>query len=149
MLKFNKPTCALLIAVAALVVSMTSAAVASEGAPETSESAREPDEVASDSTAEAQPALQSGRVVYVNPKTGRKELPSAAQRAADRAHLGSMINRSTDGLIETASPTSGVMVNLQGRFRHATSMKVTPNGESSSMCSAALPPAHDEEANHE
>lgn len=149
MLRFNQPSCGLLTAVAVLVVSMTSAAVASEAAPETAESAPEAAEVISDSTAEAQSALQAGRVIYVDPKTGRKELPSAARRAAERAHLGSMINRSTDGLIETASPTSGVMVNLQGRFRHATSMNVNPNLESSSMCSAALPPAHDEAADHE
>ena len=88
-----------------------------------------------------QPALSAGKVVHIDPATGRKKpMPSAADRAAGRAHLQSVINRSSAGLFETSSPRSGVMVNLQGRFRHATSLMVAPSGEVASECTATLPP---------
>lgn len=121
-------------------------AVAAAAASEPTDQATEESTAAADNAANvdehSRPALQAGKVIHIDPQTGRKvALPSAAQRAEGRAHLQSMVNRSSVGLIETASPTSGVMVNLQGRFRHVTSLSLDTDGQATTRCAAALPPA--------
>lgn len=135
MRKLNHSTLGWLICVAALVAAagLTGPAIAAESADPSSDEPQLSDP--------ERPALQAGRVVHVDPATGRKKAaPSASDRAAARAHLQSMINRSTAGLIETASPTSGVMVNLQGRFRHATVLSLDAERETTAQCVATLPP---------
>lgn len=121
----------------ALVIAAATTLPSAVEATEPAESATE----GSSATSEATPVLQAGRVVHVDPATGRKNAaPSPAERAVARAHLQSMVNRSTVGLFETASPASGVMVNLQGRFRHASSLSVSGAGDATSVCTAGLPP---------
>ncbi len=146
MLNFTKLHLCLLTAIAvvgtlAMAPESATGAQAEAAAPAESSAAE-----VTTASAEEPPALRAGRVVHVDPRTGRKIAPSPAQRAAGQAHLGSLINRSTAGLIETASPTSGVMVNLQGRFRHATVLTVSEAGDIASQCSAD---SGAEEADHE
>ena len=153
-LKFETSTRCLLAGAVALglIAVATGAASAEETTTQASADSTESAEVTQTADTNPQPALRAGRVVHVDPTTGRKTLPSAAQRAAAQAHLRSMLNRSSAGLIETASPSSGVMVNLQGRFRHANVLTVSQSGEVSSECSA-IPPveavAVSEETDHE
>lgn len=140
-LKFELSPLWLLTGVVAigLTVMAPPTATAEETATQTPAGSSETIDVDQDTEPVAQPALRAGRVVHVDPATGRKTLPSQAQRAAGPAHLGSMVNRSSAGLIETASPSSGVMVNLLGRFRHATVLAVNDSGDVAAECSATVP----------
>jgi hypothetical protein len=122
-----------------LIAMAPGSAIAEDAAPQATAVSPEAAEHDQDTTSANQPTLQAGRVVHIDPQTGRKTLPTQAQRVAGQAHLGSMINRSSAGLIETASPSSGVMVNLLGRFRHATVLTVNESGDVASECSATIP----------
>lgn len=151
-LKSKKPPLYLLsgVTVIGLMVMAGSSATAAETASQAPADSSRSSEISPSADAATEPVLQSGRVVHVDPRTGLKTLPSQAQRAAGQAHLGSIINRSSAGLIETASPSSGVMVNLLGRFRHATLLNVNQNGDVTSECSASAPaePTADAEEAH-
>ncbi len=126
-----------LLAVA--VIASLTAAPGSATQPNTQVSPERPEARTDQPDVAPGPALQSGQVIHIDPATGRKTVPSAAQRAAGRARLGAMLSRSSDGLVETASPRSGVMVNLLGRFRSVTMLEIAPDGQTEQECSATVP----------
>ena len=60
----------------------------------------------------------AGAVVHLDPATGRPtSLPTPEQSRAMAAIQASSANRSSEGLVQEAGPTGGVMVNLRDRFR--------------------------------
>ena len=85
-------------------------------------------------------ALGAGRGVHIDPATGRPTRhPTAAQREAVRAGLAALVNRSPAGLVETAGPRGGMMVDLQGRFRMGLALYLDDTGTSELECTAGLP----------
>ena len=92
------------------------------------------------------PAGVSGRVVHVDPTSGRPTgRPSAAQRAGLQSQLQALANRSTAGLFETAGARGGVMVNLQGRFRQGLGLAVGEDGRLIEECTALVAEEVDDE----
>ncbi len=63
------------------------------------------------------PEFSSARQITLDPRTGRR-VAGGSTIALD-ARTRNLLSRSSEGLFETASPASGVMVNLRGRMRSA------------------------------
>jgi hypothetical protein len=76
----------------------------------------------------------AGRDVQVDPQTGQiKPLtPEEAQRLADG--LKSMLNKSTDGLVQVPHADGSVAMDLQGRFQNVTLARVNADGTLEKSC---------------
>lgn len=76
----------------------------------------------------------AGRDVQVDPQTGEiKPLtPQEAQQLADG--LKTMLNRSTEGLVEEHRPDGSVSMDLQGRFQNVAVAKINADGTTTQSC---------------
>jgi hypothetical protein len=153
------------IAITLLFLSLTSAALLSRAVgsvPEVSDAvqtptiqaAEAPKSTATPETAivvAPQPAAQSqatplteaspGMTVYKDPDTGRLlPLPADELQRLLTKDLRSAISTSQDGLVETAAPGGGVMIDLRGRFRNMTWATVGPDGKVVTHCDSSESP---------
>ena len=76
----------------------------------------------------------AGRDVQVDPQTGQiKPLtPAEAQQLADG--LKTMLNKSTEGLVQEKHPDGSVSVDLQGRFQNVAVARVNADGTLEQSC---------------
>jgi hypothetical protein len=76
----------------------------------------------------------AGRDVQVDPQTGQiKPLtPAEAQQLADG--LKTMLNKSTDGLVQEKHPDGSVSMDLQGRFQNVAVARVNTDGTLEQSC---------------
>jgi septal ring-binding cell division protein DamX len=127
----NRTWCLPILVIAVVAAAAPAVALAADG--ENLETKTE----ASATEGPAKPAMLSGQVIPLDPATGRRIAPTAEQRAAVDTRTRAMMNRSSAGLFETASPRSGVMVNLLGGFRSAAVMTLN-NGEVEAQCTTSV-----------
>ena len=76
----------------------------------------------------------AGRDVQVDPQTGQiKPLtPAEAQQLADG--LKTMLNKSTEGLVQEKHPDGSVSIDLQGRFQNVAVARVNADGTLEQSC---------------
>ena len=76
----------------------------------------------------------AGREVQVDPQTGQiKPLsPEEAKQMADG--LKTMLNKSTEGLVQVQNPDGSVSVDLQGRFQNVAVARVNDDGSLEQSC---------------
>jgi hypothetical protein len=79
------------------------------------------------------PAHALGSIVYVNTNTGWIGEPPPDVVAA-LTGTNADFSSSSSGLVESNSPVSGTMVDLQGRFQSAMSAELDSNGHFSTVC---------------
>ena len=85
--------------------------------------------------APASTAAAAGLTVYKDPVTGRlMPIPPGELRHLLTEDVRRATSMSHEGLVETASPGGGVMVNLQGRFRSVMVATVGPEGVVTADC---------------
>lgn len=68
----------------------------------------------------------AGMRIYIDPDTGEIGRPPAGSRAGV---LEPAFSTSSQGLVEEPSPESGIMVDLQGRFRSPLMATIGPDGK--------------------
>lgn len=86
----------------------------------------------------------SGYVVHVDPATGEFVDKGGTSLELDKSTWNNM-NDSSEGLQEVPAPGGGMMVDLQGRFRHSTIAVLDENGNIKTMCSTGQPHTHEED----
>jgi hypothetical protein len=76
----------------------------------------------------------AGQEVQVNPQTGqvRQMTPEQAQRLADS--LKTMLNKSSEGLVQEQHPDGSVSMDLQGRFQNVVVARVEADGTVTQSC---------------
>ena len=80
----------------------------------------------------------SGLWIFLDPLTGEvRPQPTAGQEAWRRSQLvqSEFLNKSTEGLVPFALEGGGRGVNLEGRFRHSLTVRVTEDGRFETVCS--------------
>lgn len=68
---------------------------------------------------DAAPALapgEAGARVFIDPATGERRLPNAAEKQVMARQLRSMLSRSTEGLVPVYRGDGTVVLDLEGRF---------------------------------
>ena len=86
-------------------------------------------------------AGRAGQRIHVDPHTGKRIAPPASTTVVPDPALST----SHQGLVEEAAPGGGVMVDLKGRFRHAESATVSPDGKATVDCVPPGTAAHHQE----
>jgi len=91
-------------------------------------------------TPEAQlPAGAEGKMVFIDPATGRvSSTPTAEQRAAMQARVADMLSQSDEGLLDEVLANGAVLRDLQGRFQSATVVRIAPDGSQRQECTTNL-----------
>lgn len=76
----------------------------------------------------------AGHDVQIDPQTGTMKplTPQEAQRIAEG--LKTMLNKSTDGLVEVKHPNGSTSMNLQGRFQNVTLARTNEDGTVETEC---------------
>jgi len=81
------------------------------------------------------PIAAGGKMAFVDPTTGRATgTPSAEQRAAMKAQMGTMFSQSDEGTYDEFLANGAVLRDLQGRFMNATVVRIAPDGSQHLEC---------------
>jgi len=89
----------------------------------------------SEPSAPAAPAGAVGLTIYKDPVTGRlMPVPPDKLRELLAVDLRRATSTSHEGLVETAAPGGGVMIDLRGRFQDAMEAEVGPDGKVTTRC---------------
>jgi hypothetical protein len=122
-------------AVVAVIVGATAIAVASrQGVSRKESTSAQPKSIVSDAGKKYVTVKVAGRDVQVDPQTGqiRPLSPEEAKQLADG--LKTMLNKSTDGLVQVSHADGSVSMNLQGRFQNVTMARVNADGTLEQSC---------------
>lgn len=76
----------------------------------------------------------AGRDVQFDPQTGQIKPLTADEAQQLAAGLKTMLNKSTDGLVQEQHPDGTVSMDLQGRFQNVAVAKVNADGTLSQSC---------------
>jgi hypothetical protein len=89
---------------------------------------------------ESAPAGAAGLTVYKDPETGRlMPVPPQELRELLSEEIRNAMSMSHEGLVETAAPGGGVMIDLQGRFQNVMWAQIGPDGKLSTNCDQGEP----------
>lgn len=80
-----------------------------------------------------QPA-QAGMRAYFDPKTGKIGPPPRPEAAAAPPRGQNANSTSAEGLVVVPAPRGGQMIDLQGRFQHALTATLKPDGTVETDC---------------
>jgi hypothetical protein len=126
--------------IAALAVSVAASPQNEREEPEQHASEAASTEVAADPSVTA----TAGMKVYIDRETGEiTSTPPREQTKALSAPLAIALSRSTEGLVVFDLPNGGKGVYLKGRFQHALTVRVKPNGSLETVCMNHLHKAED------
>jgi len=104
-------TCCCVLALVALVAPVSAAEAPTDTAQEAP--------AATVTATDAAPALapgEAGARVFIDPATGERRLPNAAEKQVMARQLRSMLSRSTEGLVPVYRGDGTVVLDLEGRF---------------------------------
>ncbi len=83
--------------------------------------------------------VMPGRMAFRDPQTGeRVSRPSAEEVEAMKAAFARHFDQSTEDLEEVELPNGTIMIDLRGRFQHATIVNRNPDGSRTHTCTQSL-----------